>query len=216
MKTPKLSPWVRVPFILGALGAILWWESRRPLRRPVESKPRRISRNLAIAAVSVAALQVAGRPVVGPLTALVERRQWGLLKWVSLPRRVEVPLALVLLDYTLYIWHVLMHRVPWLWRFHVVHHVDLDLDTSTALRFHFGELTASVVWQVGQVVLLGVSPLAMSGRRRCSYPSYFTIPMCGCPSGLSGGWCASSSRRACMGFITRSCGRRQTPIGRAV
>ena len=47
-----------------------------------------------------------------------------------LPRWVEVPLALVLLDYTLYIWHVLTHRVPWLWRFHVVHHIELDLDTS--------------------------------------------------------------------------------------
>jgi sterol desaturase/sphingolipid hydroxylase (fatty acid hydroxylase superfamily) len=162
MKTPKRSLWVRVPLVLGALGAILWWESRRPLRRSVESKPRRISRNLAIAAVSAAALQVAGRPVVGPLTALVERRQWGLLKRAPLPRWLEVPLALVLLDYTLYIWHVLMHRVPWLWRFHVVHHVDLDLDTSTALRFHFGELTVSVVWQAGQVVLLGISPLAMS------------------------------------------------------
>ena len=158
MKMQKLSLWIRVPLTLRALGVILWWESRRPLRRAVESKPRRISRNVAIAAVSAAAMQVAGRPVVGPLTALVERRQWGLLKWVSLPRWVEVPLALVLLDYTLDIWHVLMHRVSWLWRFHVVHHIDLDLDTSTALRFHFGELTVSVAWQVGQVVLLGVSP----------------------------------------------------------
>jgi sterol desaturase/sphingolipid hydroxylase (fatty acid hydroxylase superfamily) len=96
------------------LGAILWWESRRPLRRAVESKPRRISRSVVIVAVSAAAMQVAGRPVVGPLTALVERRQWGLLKWVSLPRWVEGPLALVLLDYTLYIWHVLTHRVSWL------------------------------------------------------------------------------------------------------
>jgi sterol desaturase/sphingolipid hydroxylase (fatty acid hydroxylase superfamily) len=62
---------------------------------------------------------------------------------VSLPQWVEVPLALALLDYTLYIWHMLMHRVPWLWRFHVVHHVDLDLGTSTALKFHFGDLTAT-------------------------------------------------------------------------
>jgi sterol desaturase/sphingolipid hydroxylase (fatty acid hydroxylase superfamily) len=142
----------------GVLGAILWWESRRPLRRAVESKPRRISRSVVIVAVSAAAMQVAGRPVVGPLTALVERRQWGLLKWVSLPRWVEGPLALVLLDYTLYIWHVLTHRVSWLWRFHIVHHIDLDLDTSTALRFHCGELTVSVVWQAGQVVLLRCLP----------------------------------------------------------
>jgi sterol desaturase/sphingolipid hydroxylase (fatty acid hydroxylase superfamily) len=128
----------------------------------VESKPRRLSRNLAIAAISAAALQVAERPVVSPLAALVECRRWGLLQRVLLPPWVEMPLALVLLDYTLYIWHVLMHRVSWLWRFHVVHHIDLDLDTSTALRFHFGELVLSVGWRAGQVMLLGVSPVALS------------------------------------------------------
>jgi sterol desaturase/sphingolipid hydroxylase (fatty acid hydroxylase superfamily) len=70
-------------------------------------------------------------------------------------------LALVLLDYTLYIWHVLTHRVPWLWRFHLVHHADLDMDASTALRFHFGELLISVPWRAGQIFLIGVSPLSL-------------------------------------------------------
>jgi hypothetical protein len=112
MKTPKLSLGVRVPLTFGTLGAILWWESRRPL-------PRRISRNVAIAAVSAAAMQVAGRPVVSADGA-----------------RGTTPM-----------------RHP---------QIDLELDTSTALRFHCGELTVSVVWQAGQMVLLGVSPLAMS------------------------------------------------------
>src|SRR5262249_54996648 len=67
-----------------------------------------------------------------------------------------------LLDYTLYLWHVLTHRVPLLWRFHQAHHVDLGMDASTALRFHFGEMVLSVGWRAGQVVLIGVSPLALS------------------------------------------------------
>ncbi|MPZ76456.1 MAG: hypothetical protein GEU77_08020 [Deltaproteobacteria bacterium] len=75
---------------------------------------------------------------------------------------LEVPLAVLLLDYTLYLWHVLMHRLTWLWRFHLPHHVDLDLDASTALRFHFSELVVSVVWRAGQVTLIGVSPLSLS------------------------------------------------------
>jgi sterol desaturase/sphingolipid hydroxylase (fatty acid hydroxylase superfamily) len=75
---------------------------------------------------------------------------------------MEVTLAVVLLDYTLYLWHVLTHRVPFLWRFHVAHHVDLDLDASTALRFHFGELAISTVWRAAQVALIGVSPLSFS------------------------------------------------------
>jgi sterol desaturase/sphingolipid hydroxylase (fatty acid hydroxylase superfamily) len=68
----------------------------------------------------------------------------------------------VLLDYTLYLWHVLVHRAPWLWRFHVVHHIDLDLDATTALRFHFAELVLSVPWRAAQILLVGVSPLALS------------------------------------------------------
>jgi sterol desaturase/sphingolipid hydroxylase (fatty acid hydroxylase superfamily) len=85
-----------------------------------------------------------------------------LLKGLSLPVWLEVPLAVALLDYTLYVWHVLVHKVPFLWRFHQPHHVDLDLDASTALRFHFAEMVASAPWRAAQVVVIGVSPLALS------------------------------------------------------
>ena len=81
---------------------------------------------------------------------------------VPAPPLVRVVLALVSLDYTLYVWHVLTHRVAWLWRFHVVHHADLDLDASTALRFHAGELVLSVPWRVCQILLIGVSPFALT------------------------------------------------------
>jgi sterol desaturase/sphingolipid hydroxylase (fatty acid hydroxylase superfamily) len=146
----------------GTLGALLWYEWRRPLRRATESKLRRDTRNFAVAATAAAAVQLAERPVVAPLADLVVRRRWGLLQQLWLPAWLEVPLAVALLDYTLYLWHVLTHRVPGLWRFHQVHHVDLDLDASTALRFHFGELVLSIGWRAGQVVLIGVSPLALS------------------------------------------------------
>ena len=66
------------------------------------------------------------------------------------------------MDYTLYVWHILTHRVPLLWRFHAVHHVDLDLDASTALRFHFGELAVSVPYRAAQIALLGVDAEALS------------------------------------------------------
>ena len=59
------------------------------------------------------------------------------------PMGVRFVLAVLLLDYSLYVWHVLTHRIPLLWRFHLVHHADLDMDTSTALRFHLSELVLS-------------------------------------------------------------------------
>lgn len=162
MKARNVPTWVSAPLVLGAFGALLWLERRRPLRRAIEPKLTREARNLAVAAVSAAALQLAERPVIEPLTALVERRRWGLLKRARLPVWLEVALAIGLLDYTLYLWHVLTHRLPFLWRFHVVHHIDLDLDASTALRFHFAELALSVPWRAAQVSLLGVSPLSFS------------------------------------------------------
>jgi Fatty acid hydroxylase superfamily len=57
---------------------------------------------------------------------------------------------------------VLTHHVPFLWRFHQPHHVDLDLDTSTTLRFHFGEMLLSVPWRAAQILCLGVSRRALS------------------------------------------------------
>jgi len=154
--------WVSAPLVFGAFGLLAWLERRRPLRRAVEPKVRREARNLAVAVVSAAALQLTEKPMADALTAIVERRRWGLLKLLRLPAWLAVALAVVLLDYTLYLWHVLTHRAPFLWRFHLAHHVDLDLDASTALRFHFAELVLSVPWRAGQILIIGVSPLAFS------------------------------------------------------
>lgn len=162
MSMRKIPTWISAPLVLGSFGALMWLERRRALRRAVEPKLRREARNLTVAAVSAAALQLTERPVIESLTALVERRRWGLLKRLHLPAWLEVALAVILMDYTLYVWHVLTHHVPLLWRFHVVHHVDLDLDASTALRFHFAELIISVPWRAAQVLVLGVSPLSFS------------------------------------------------------
>jgi sterol desaturase/sphingolipid hydroxylase (fatty acid hydroxylase superfamily) len=151
-----------MPLIVGAFGLLAWLERRRPLRRNAEPKLRREARNLAVAAVSAAALQLSERPLIERLTALVEQRRWGLLGLLRPPLWLEVALALILMDYTLYLWHVLTHRVPFLWRFHVAHHVDLDLDASTALRFHFAELVVSVPFRAAQVLTLGITPLSFS------------------------------------------------------
>ncbi len=158
----RLPGWLTALLVAGTYGTLLWLERRRPLRRAVESKVVRNGRNLTMAALSAGALHLSEQPVTRPLTSWVLRRRVGLLQRRALPAWLEVPLAVVLLDYTLYLWHILTHRVPLLWRFHQVHHVDLDLDASTALRFHFGEMVLSVAWRAGQVVVLGVSPLALS------------------------------------------------------
>jgi sterol desaturase/sphingolipid hydroxylase (fatty acid hydroxylase superfamily) len=152
--------WWSATVITGTFVALFWLEWRRSLRREVEPKLTRTARNLAVAGIGAVALQLTERPLALGLAALVERHDLGLLKLVHLPVLLETVLAILLLDYTLYVWHVLTHKVPLLWRFHLVHHVDLDLDASTALRFHFGELAISVPWRMAQVIIIGVSPFA--------------------------------------------------------
>jgi sterol desaturase/sphingolipid hydroxylase (fatty acid hydroxylase superfamily) len=143
---------------LAGLGlALVAIELARPLRRRQrESKARHLSRNAAIAGLAAATVQLLEQPVVRPLARLAQRRGWGLLGRSGLPDPARTVLALLALDYTLYLWHILVHRVPALWRFHAVHHADLDLDASTAIRFHFGELALSVPWRAAQVVVIGV------------------------------------------------------------
>lgn len=162
---------ISVPIALGTFGVLVWLENRRPLRRATESKPVRTGRNLAVAGLAALALQIAEKPVASRLTKLVERRNLGLLKIVSLPVWMETILAVALMDYTLYVWHVLTHKVPFLWRFHLVHHVDLDLDASTALRFHYGELVVSVLWRSAQILIIGVSPVSLAAWQIFLFPS---------------------------------------------
>ena len=148
--------------VLGTFVFLFCLERRRPLRRTVESLVQRTGRNVAMAGWAAVALRLAEQPVAQRLTALVERRRWGLLQMAGLPQRAEAVIAILLLDYTLYLWHVLTHRVPWLWRMHLVHHVDLDLDVSTAVRFHAAELLVSVLWRAGQILCIGVRSQPLS------------------------------------------------------
>lgn len=158
----ELPGWLRGGSVLAAFATLLWYEYRHPLRHRTENKVRRDARNLVFALLSGIALRLAEKPVTDALTDRVHRRRMGLLKKPELPVWLELPLAVVLLDYTLYIWHVLAHKLPLLWRFHRVHHLDLDLDATTALRFHFGEMLLSVPWRAMQIVLIGVSRLPLS------------------------------------------------------
>lgn len=147
---------------LGIFAGITWIERRRPLRTEVEPKLRREGRNLAVAGLGAVSLQLAGAPLIRRLTHLVDRRGYGLVPRMPGPRWLKTCAVLLLMDYTFYLWHVMTHRIPLLWRFHLVHHVDRDLDASTALRFHFGELIAGVPWQAAQVILIGVDSCSYS------------------------------------------------------
>ena len=135
---------------------MLLGESAAPLREVVESKLRRVVRNLSAGGISLAVTNLLHPLLLLPVVAWAQRERIGLLHLVAWPRWAEMLVAIVLLDYTLWWWHWANHRVAFFWRFHLVHHVDRDLDTSTALRFHFGELVLSIPVRALQVIVIGV------------------------------------------------------------
>jgi sterol desaturase/sphingolipid hydroxylase (fatty acid hydroxylase superfamily) len=147
--------------IASVFGTMLLVERLRPLRACVEPKLRRIARNLATGGASLAVVTLLGAPLLAPLSRWVTAHHVGLLNVAGLSGVAKVFISIILLDYTLWIWHFASHRIAFLWRFHLVHHVDRDLDSSTALRFHFGEHALSIVYRAAQIVLTGASPVAL-------------------------------------------------------
>ncbi len=149
---------MRGAIVAGWVAGLLWWEHRRALRRVRESKWKRDGRNLALAGLAAAATQLLEMPVALAVARRAQQQHSGLLQLAGLAAWAKPAAAILLLDYTLYLWHRLTHHVPLLWRFHRVHHLDREMDASTALRFHFGEITLSVAFRAAQIWVIGPTP----------------------------------------------------------
>jgi sterol desaturase/sphingolipid hydroxylase (fatty acid hydroxylase superfamily) len=145
------------PLILvAAFLLLLALEAALPLRRRTRARMQRLPVNFALTAGVMAAGLWVMRPMALAASFWAVDRNFGLLRLVSLPGPVAILLGLVLMDFTFYWWHRANHRFFLLWRFHGVHHLDPDLDVTTATRFHFGEVLYSTGFRVLQVGLLGV------------------------------------------------------------
>ncbi len=152
----------RAYIVAAVFGICVFMEHRYPLRSPIQAWLPRLLHNIALGFSGSFLLRLSLYPLVAILATHVEQQRWGILPLLPLSPLLSSLLALLLLDYTLYLWHMLCHRVPLLWRFHKVHHFDLDLDTSTALRFHFGELIGSSLYRSLQILVLGIDPITLA------------------------------------------------------
>jgi len=140
------------------VGLLVLFEERLPQRESREPRALRLARNGVLGGLALAATGLIEAPLVARVACFVARREWGLLSRLKLPPAVRTLASVVLLDYGIYGWHAAMHRVPVLFRLHLVHHVDRDCDVTTALRIHAVEITLSVAFRIVQVVVLGVTP----------------------------------------------------------
>jgi len=91
------------------------------------------------------------------VTTWAEARRFGLLHWLSWPLAVKLALGVLLFDAWMYLWHRANHGIPFLWRFHRMHHSDPNVDVTTALRFHSGEIVLSSLLRLAVIPLLGLA-----------------------------------------------------------
>jgi sterol desaturase/sphingolipid hydroxylase (fatty acid hydroxylase superfamily) len=135
------------------------FETKFQLRKRVQNRWKRIFINFIVSLPAFALLRFLFIPAIVWVAVQNQRWHFGLNYLFVAPWWAKAAISFILLDYSNYIWHILLHKLPFMWRFHLVHHTDLDLDVTTAFRFHFGELIASVIFRGGAVLLIGVSPL---------------------------------------------------------
>ena len=90
-----------------------------------------------------------------PVLLFTEEKGFGFLNTIDQFYFIEVLLGVLLFDFAYYWWHRFNHTIPFLWRFHSIHHLDTHLDVTTSLRFHFGELLLSLVYDVFLILLIG-------------------------------------------------------------
>jgi sterol desaturase/sphingolipid hydroxylase (fatty acid hydroxylase superfamily) len=101
-------------------------------------------------------------PVVAVgLAVIAQENGWGLLNQLSIPTWIVTILAVLALDFAIYLQHVLFHAVPALWRLHRVHHADLEFDVTTGVRFHPFEIVISMAIKLLLILALGPSAMAV-------------------------------------------------------
>jgi sterol desaturase/sphingolipid hydroxylase (fatty acid hydroxylase superfamily) len=150
---------------LGCFSAIfvvmMLWEILAPKRALSVSKLQRWTHNIGLLLLNSIVLRLLFPAAAIGIAYAAANAGWGLFNRVALPYWLEVVVAVLLLDLAIYLQHVLMHRVPLLWRLHRVHHADLDIDMTTGSRFHTLEIILSMLIKWVVISLLGPALLAV-------------------------------------------------------
>ena len=159
--TLQAEPFVRLGFFVSILMAMGIWEALAPRRERSLPRLKRWPGNLGIVVLNTLLLRILFPTAAIGVALLGEERGWGLLSTLALPQWMEAVIAVLVLDLTIYLQHVLFHAVPWLWRLHRMHHADLDFDVTTGVRFHPIEIVLSMIIKLAVVAALGAPALAV-------------------------------------------------------
>lgn len=152
---------IRLVAFLSVLATIAIWELIAPRRKLTDNKRRRWFANLTLVAIDTIVVRLIVPVLPVGMALMAQERGWGILNQIDFPYGIEIILAIIFLDFVVYLQHVLFHFLPILWRLHRMHHTDLDIDVTTGNRFHPIEIIISIGIKLAAITLIGPPALAV-------------------------------------------------------
>ncbi|MCU7959229.1 MAG: sterol desaturase family protein [gamma proteobacterium symbiont of Bathyaustriella thionipta] len=152
---------IRLSFFFGIFAVMAIWEIVSPRRALTVSKGIRWANNLGLVFINSFVLRLLFPAAAVGVAVTADQQGWGLLNLYNLPFPVAVIMAVVVMDFVIWLQHVMVHAIPVLWRLHRVHHADLDYDVTTGARFHTLEIILSMLIKFATILLLGPPVVAV-------------------------------------------------------
>lgn len=152
---------IRLAFFIGIFAAMAIWELLAPRRQLSVSKTLRWTNNIGLVVLNTVLLRLLLPAAAIHMAMFAEHNGWGLLNYLALPGWLEILIAIIVLDFAIWLQHVMVHAIPLLWRLHRVHHADLDYDLTTGARFHPIEIILSMLIKLAVIAVLGPAALAV-------------------------------------------------------
>jgi sterol desaturase/sphingolipid hydroxylase (fatty acid hydroxylase superfamily) len=152
---------IRLGFFFGIFIIVAICEVLSPRRDLTTSKHIRWLSNMSVVFIDSVLVHIIFPVLAVGLALIAEKNGWGLLNNFNIPYWFSLVAGVLVLDFIIYLQHVMFHAVPILWRLHMMHHADLDYDVTTALRFHPLEIISSMVIKLTAVAALGPTALSV-------------------------------------------------------
>jgi len=155
---------LRLTFFLSILIILIMAEILLPKKKRIHNRKDRWITNGLITLINTASVNIVhiAIPLIAIVAAIdVSNGKMGLFNIINFPIWIEIILTVIILDFIIWGQHLLSHKIPFVWRFHRMHHTDRDLDVTTAVRFHPFEIIFSMFIKITSIYILGASAIAV-------------------------------------------------------
>ena len=152
---------IRISVFIGLLVLLSGLEFLSPLAKRQTARPRQWLTNLAIVLIDNVTLKILFPMLAAGVALYAAKNSFGLFNLINLNNWLAIILSLLLLDLLIYFQHVIMHKIPMFWRLHRMHHTELGLDVTSAIRFHPVEIIISMLIKMLFVLLMGIPVVAV-------------------------------------------------------